>query len=451
MRVSGTHLSAASARGGAPFNPNYVFRTGAQGVWYDPSDFSTLFQDAAGTTPVTAVEQPVGRMLDKSGRGNHATQSTLTSRPILGVQPSTGVRNILNGSATTSGTTYWLSGQTQNGITQTKVAQGIDTDGLPFCDYRFTGTATNNFMDAVYSNTLVRAPATPGQTFTVSAFCQLIGGTAPAGAGLRVGVVEETAPGTYLGITTQSGTVTSTQSLHSASRTISTGNQTRIAILLSVVTGETVDVTYRIKAAPFEVGSSRSAFQFSYSRLNITEPGIPGLFYLDCDGIDDGMATAAIDFTGTDKVTVVAGVRKLSDATVGIIAETGLSTDATPGTFAVFSRNQPGYTFVTFGSSRGFASVSAGFPSPDSAVLSGVGNIAADTAILRRNGSQIATGAADQGTGNYANLPLFLFRRNAKSLPFNGRFYGLVIVGSLLNDSQLSQLEQWINRKTGAF
>ena len=31
-----------------------------------------MFQDAAGTTPVTAVGQPVGRILDKSGRGNHA-------------------------------------------------------------------------------------------------------------------------------------------------------------------------------------------------------------------------------------------------------------------------------------------------------------------------------------------------------------------------------------------
>jgi hypothetical protein len=53
-------------RGGAPFTPALLFASGEQGVWYDPSDFSTLFQDSAGTTPVTAVEQPVGLMLDKS-------------------------------------------------------------------------------------------------------------------------------------------------------------------------------------------------------------------------------------------------------------------------------------------------------------------------------------------------------------------------------------------------
>lgn len=60
-----------------------MFSRGEPGAWYDPSDLSTLFQDAAGTTPVTAVEQPVGRMLDKSGRGNHAVQATTTKRPVL--------------------------------------------------------------------------------------------------------------------------------------------------------------------------------------------------------------------------------------------------------------------------------------------------------------------------------------------------------------------------------
>ncbi len=59
-----------------------LFAASEPGAWYDPSDMSTLFQDSAGTVPVTAVEQPVGRILDKSGRGNHATQATTTKRPV---------------------------------------------------------------------------------------------------------------------------------------------------------------------------------------------------------------------------------------------------------------------------------------------------------------------------------------------------------------------------------
>jgi len=65
------------------FNPRSLFASGEQGIWLDPSDFSTLFQDSAGTTPVTAVGQPVGKILDKSGRGNHASQTTSASRPTL--------------------------------------------------------------------------------------------------------------------------------------------------------------------------------------------------------------------------------------------------------------------------------------------------------------------------------------------------------------------------------
>ena len=60
-----------------------LFAAGEKGVFYDFSDFSTMFQDSAGTTPVTAVEQPVGKILDKSGNGNHATQATSTARPVL--------------------------------------------------------------------------------------------------------------------------------------------------------------------------------------------------------------------------------------------------------------------------------------------------------------------------------------------------------------------------------
>lgn len=65
------------------FSPVSLFAQGEPGVWYDPSDFSTMFQDSAGTVPVTAVEQPVGLILDKSGNGNHAYQTTATSRPVL--------------------------------------------------------------------------------------------------------------------------------------------------------------------------------------------------------------------------------------------------------------------------------------------------------------------------------------------------------------------------------
>lgn len=43
-----------------------LFSLGEQGFAYDPNDLTTLYRDEAGTIPVTASEQPVGLMLDKS-------------------------------------------------------------------------------------------------------------------------------------------------------------------------------------------------------------------------------------------------------------------------------------------------------------------------------------------------------------------------------------------------
>ena len=65
------------------YNPATLFSGGQQGAWYDPSDFTSMFQDTAGTVPVTATGQAVARINDKSGRGNHATQATAAARPVL--------------------------------------------------------------------------------------------------------------------------------------------------------------------------------------------------------------------------------------------------------------------------------------------------------------------------------------------------------------------------------
>jgi len=63
------------------FEPASLFANGEAGGWYDPSDLSTLWQDTAGTTAVTASNQSVARIDDKSGNGRHLTQGTTTSRP----------------------------------------------------------------------------------------------------------------------------------------------------------------------------------------------------------------------------------------------------------------------------------------------------------------------------------------------------------------------------------
>lgn len=68
-----------------------LFANGEKGGWYDPSDLSTMFTDD-GVTPVTTDGQAVYRINDKSGRGNHLRQATLSLRPLY----------------KTNGTLHWL-------------------------------------------------------------------------------------------------------------------------------------------------------------------------------------------------------------------------------------------------------------------------------------------------------------------------------------------------------
>lgn len=64
------------------FTPADLFKNGEQGVWLDPSDLKTMFQDVNGLVPVTKDGDPVALIKDKSGNNNHATQTTATRRPI---------------------------------------------------------------------------------------------------------------------------------------------------------------------------------------------------------------------------------------------------------------------------------------------------------------------------------------------------------------------------------
>ena len=75
-----------------------LYGGGQQGAMFIPKPIvlgqQTLFQDAAGTLPVTADGDPVGLMLDVSGNGNHASQSTSAARPLY----------------RTDGVLHWLEG-----------------------------------------------------------------------------------------------------------------------------------------------------------------------------------------------------------------------------------------------------------------------------------------------------------------------------------------------------
>lgn len=421
------------------FNPiAALFANGEKGAWYDPSDLSTLFQDAAGTIPVTGVEQPVGLMRDKSGRGNHAFQTTSASRPVL-----SGRYNLLTktdqfdaaawskvGSTCSDGMTVLETDTTGQHIVYTP------TLDLPSSIFRIEAKP--------YGRDWLRVTTRIGGA-SRTAFFQLVGngvvGVNPSGA---VAEIELLQSGWYL--------CTITGPMESNSSGLQIGPTTG-----SGVSSYAGDISKGVLLRAVDLRAANDGVNLPpYQRVNTTTDydtaGFP--LYLRCDGVDDGMVTNSIDFTGTDKMTVWAGVRKLSDAAAGTV----IDFNGTAGTNA-FMLRAPGtdtttsYAFYSGGSIvlGGVAEASSGYAAPITNVLTGIGDVSGDRAILRVNGTQAAASVADQGTGTYGNYPLYLFRRGGVTRPFNGRFYGAIIRGAQSSQGQIDSGESFLNSKTKAY
>jgi hypothetical protein len=64
------------------------------------------------------------------------------------------------------------------------------------------------------------------------------------------------------------------------------------------------------------------------------------------------------------------------------------------------------------------------------------------------NGAQVGSVLSDQGTGNYGNYPLYLFRRGGTTLPFNGNLYALIVAGGSYPLSTIQRVERLLSRIT---
>lgn len=376
-------------------SPSALFAAGDPGFWFDPSDFSTLFQDSAGTTPVTAAGQSVGLVLDKS--------KGLVLGPEL----------VTNGDFS-GGTTGWtVSAQSSISGGQARI---VSTDGS------FQNIAQNKTLNgpAWYEVSLDVVSVASGSlnfAFTGAG----VNVSIPAGAGRRV------------------------VRFFVASNTSSSLSFGRSAGVTDI-TIDNVSVRELPGIHATAAGTKRPTYQIDAS----------GRPYLSFDGVDDALVTSTIT-PGTDKVQVFAGVRKLSDAATAIVAEMGSGAGGQAinkiAVLAPRAGGFPTYGFQSLGSgTTGDAATSNTYAAPITNVLTCIGDIANDVAILRANGTQAATSAADQGTGNYLAYPLYIGARAGTSTFFNGRLYGLIgRFGPSLSAGQIANTEGWLNAKTGAY
>jgi hypothetical protein len=380
--------------------------------------------------------------LPTSWLGNHATQSILASRPTLARVPANGRRNLLvntvfAGAVTGSpGTvpTAWTADINNATIT----ALGDDILTVSAANQRTVirqaspsiaaGAALTWYAQVtVNSGTLVFNQIFDMSVFAGPTYTRLLNGVSvaanasvPVGTHtLQVTVVNDATPRTFGG---------------------------RLGI--GIISDQTGSVSFF--QPQLETGSTATAYQRVGSTFDVTEAGQPDNYFLSFDGIDDFLVTPTIT-PGIDKAQVFAGVRKLSDAadaqpvTFGLAADNGrLAIDA-PG-----SGTAGRYQFVSRGTATSVAfTTSASFSAPNYSVISGLGDIAGDSARLRINGTQVSQVTTDQGTGNYLAYPLYIGRRGGTTLPFNGHLYSLVVrFGANLDAGTISSTERYVALRT---
>jgi hypothetical protein len=269
--------------------------TANAGAWYDYALLTQEFQDSAGTIPVTAAEQPLGKVNDQSGGGNHLAQATSAARPVLSA-----LRNMLLKSEVFTDA-LWVKGAlyfaTENAATA--------PDGAMTADLYGPTSGQSSFTSSVPSQTVVLGPA--GSIYTISRYVKFVG----AATSLRV-LPHNTASGaTVGGIARTDGTfapVGDGVSFGSASGTmVAVGNgwwryTLTFTVLLNnisfkdrtfpyvggtVLTGDGASGIYNWGAQLVQGADKR------YQRVNTAADydavGFP--LYAKLDGIDDGMAT----------------------------------------------------------------------------------------------------------------------------------------------------------------
>lgn len=401
----------------------------------------TLAQLEIGST--ATAYQPITTSWSATIAGNHATQATSTQRPTYGINPIVGTRNLLTysswsdavagtpGTAPTGWAFFFGTGA------QTSLVGGLDAQGAQAI--RFDATVGQR----IAYNQQVNVVA--GNTYSLSAEVVAVSGA----GGVVVNIASGTAVGTATNVVTPStGRVTATY-VCTTSGTVGL----RLGLGITVGVPGTCSITF--KQPQFEVGTTATAYQKVVTQYEVTQAGVPSVSYLAFDGVDDGMVTGTIT-PATDKAQVFTGVRKLSDAAIGVVFEHSAVADTNNGalnlrapnsaaaaSFAIYSR---GTTTVAVGTT---ASTNA---APVTKVVSGILDISAPRIVIRLDGTQVATSVASQGTGNYLAYPLYIGRRGGTTLPFNGRIYSLITrFGANLTTQQITSAETYVNGKTGAY
>jgi hypothetical protein len=378
----------------------------------------------------------------KSLAGNHALQATSASRPVLRARYNQLTYSEQFDNAAWSKVSLGVTANTSSAPNNTTTADKITPNGggvTPYLFQTYTTTATP-YCVSFYAKADGYNFVQISDSVSATDYCNFNLSTGAVGNSVGyTGSIQNAGNGWYRCIVTRTFTAASTElrieplSTDAASRRPSFVADGTSGILLW--------------GADLRTGSSAGTYQRIAAATDYDTVGF--LPYLALDGTDDSMATGSISFTATDKMTVVAGITKLTSAD-GIISELSADLSTNNGAFYLFSYSDTAYYFGSKGTIQVQVASSA-LAAPRTNTLTGLGDISGDLVTLLVNGAQVAQNTSNQGTGNYGNYPLYIGRRGGSTLPFNGRIYQMIVCGKTLSASELASTEAYVNTKTGAY
>lgn len=406
---------------------------------------------AAGTTTGSVANISVREL-----PGNHAFQSTSASRPVLSARVNLltkteqfddavwGKQNITVSKAGSVSTLTTAAGRA--GIWYSTVIRPEQVQNTKFFKIK---KGSHRYVVISSGQTAIGSTINADYTFPLGSVFDL-----------ETGVFLSTPPSNLSAVSMGDGWY-ALQHITPSANTVSQYNS-GLSLVFCTETGlnmSAAGLTVQLEYADARVsndGVGLPAYQRVNTSTDYDTAGFP--LYLKTDGVDDWMQTNSINFTSTDKMTVWAGVRKLSDVARGMFVE--LSTSPTTNFFNLeASGPTAGANYGALLAGSSVTSVNGTtFAAPITngiAVQYDIAKATRETELLMRVNGTIPTltyaNAADAGTGNFGNYPLYLFRRGGTSLPFNGRMYGLIVRGAQSTGTQISNGEKYINSKTKAF
>jgi hypothetical protein len=487
-----------------------LFSSNEPGVFYDFDDWSTLFQDTAGTQPVTAANQGVALALDKrlglelgpelvtngtfdenvDGWTDASTPVVTVSDGIVSVTQAGTISGIFqdypigvgktvefnirarrSGTGTPSAFTgIWTT--TAADFTTGRRVQALTAE---FQDYKFlmTGTAANAriYISPQVQNITIEVDSISVRELKGNHATQATTAARPLTVVHPDGGVRNEVDGSdtlatqTVAVTAQERTLsfrgTGTVTLSGASTAgplVGTGADDIVSLTFTPTAGSlTLTVSGTVNDAMLELGAVRTPYQKRVNFLDVTEAGKRSIRRLYFNGTSHFMTTPTIT-PNTDKAQVFAGVRKLSDASAAILAELSPSLSTNIGSLYI-SAPDTGNPLRRYGSqSRGDAALSAaqlaGFrtadgDAPDSAVITATHDIAGELSRIRRNGVFGEDGAGDKGTGNFLAYPAYIGARAGTSLFFNGYLDQLITrFGTNLDSGAIETTEKYISTKS---